>query len=56
MAVPVGFTVQSTVEAPGTFPGGNGQVEIQVGEVSTILTVHDNIPYSWGGKWGQIEW
>lgn len=29
MAVPVGFTVQSTVEAPGTFPGGNGQVEIQ---------------------------
>lgn len=30
MAVPVGFTVQSTVEAPGTFPGGNGQVEIQV--------------------------
>ncbi|KAL9980862.1 hypothetical protein ACROYT_G009501 [Oculina patagonica] len=28
MAVPVGFTVQSTVEAPGTYPG-NGQVEIQ---------------------------
>ena len=34
MAVPVGFTVQSTVEAPGTFPGGNGQVEIQVRESS----------------------
>ncbi|KAJ7373846.1 hypothetical protein OS493_009168 [Desmophyllum pertusum] len=27
--MPLGITVQSTIDAPGTFPGGNGQVQIQ---------------------------
>lgn len=36
--VPLGLTVQSTVEAPGTFPGGNSEVQIQ-GVVTPQMSV-----------------
>ena len=37
LSSPIGLTIQSTLETPGTFLGGNGQVDIQVRENSQHL-------------------